>query len=53
MTLRERDTTAQRIGPIDQVIEVIRKLCDGSLDWEGACKELPEYSGQQDIDEQP
>ncbi|EPQ26874.1 uncharacterized protein PFL1_05509 [Pseudozyma flocculosa PF-1] len=51
MTLRERDTTAQRIGPIDQVIEVIRRLCDGSLTWEGACKELPEYSGQQDVDE--
>lgn len=50
MTLRERDSTAQRIGPIDQVIEVIRQLCDGSLDWEGACKVLPEYSGQQDVD---
>ncbi|PWN50126.1 putative glycine--tRNA ligase GRS1 [Violaceomyces palustris] len=50
MTIRERDTTSQRIGPIDQVIEVIKRLCDGTLTWEGACKELPEYTGQQDLD---
>ncbi len=48
MTLRERDSTAQRIGPIDQVIDVIRQLCDASLDWEGACQRLEPYSGQQD-----
>lgn len=51
MTLRERDTTTQRIGSIDQVIEVIRRLCDASLTWDGACQILPEYSGQQDVTE--
>ncbi len=50
MTLRERDSTAQRIGPIDQVIDVIRQLCDASLDWEGACQRLEPYSGQRMLD---
>lgn len=51
MTLRERDTTQQRIGPIDEVVEVVRALCTGAIDWEGACKRLPEYSGEQDVEE--
>jgi glycyl-tRNA synthetase len=50
MTLRERDTTSQRIGQIDEVISVIKELCDGSLTWEGACEKLPAYSGEQSLD---
>ncbi|KDN52497.1 putative glycine--tRNA ligase GRS1 [Tilletiaria anomala UBC 951] len=50
MTLRERDTTSQLIGPIDEVISVIRTLCDGEIDWQGAQKRLPAYSGQQALD---
>lgn len=50
MTLRERDSTLQRIGLIDEVIDVIKKLCDGSLTWDGACERLPVYSGEQSLD---
>jgi glycyl-tRNA synthetase len=50
MTLRERDTTAQLIGPIDEVIAVIKALCDGELQWEGATKRLPAYSGKQAVE---
>ena len=45
----ERDTTEQRIGPVDEVITVVTELVDGSLDWEGACSRLPAYGGQQDV----
>ena len=50
MTLRERDSTAQRIGQVDEVISVIKELCDGSLSWDGACQRLPAYSGEQSLD---
>ncbi|UZJ52334.1 hypothetical protein CBS101457_001654 [Exobasidium rhododendri] len=50
MTLRERDSTTQRIGQIDEVISVIKELCDESLSWEGACERLPAYSGEQSLD---
>ncbi|KAN0065243.1 Glycine--tRNA ligase 1, mitochondrial [Thecaphora frezii] len=50
VTVRERDSTAQRIGKMEEVVEVVRALCEGSLDWAGACKLLPEYSGQQDVE---
>ena len=50
MTLRERDTTTQRIGAIDEVISVLKQLCSGSLDWPGACQQLQEYTGTQDVD---
>lgn len=50
MTLRERDSTTQRIGQIDEVIDVIKALCEGSITWEGACQRLPAYSGEQELD---
>lgn len=50
MTLRERDTTSQLIGSIEEVIAVMKELCDGSLTWEGATKRLPAYSGEQSLD---
>lgn len=49
MTLRERDTTAQLIGPIDEVIAVIKGLSEASLSWDDAQKKLPIYSGEQDV----
>ncbi|KAE8225914.1 hypothetical protein CF326_g7787 [Tilletia indica] len=49
MTLRERDTTSQRIGSIDDVIQVIVDLCEARLDWTSACAKLPEYSGEQAV----
>ncbi|MCO5565294.1 hypothetical protein L7F22_018967 [Adiantum nelumboides] len=50
MTLRERDSTTQRIGQIEEVIDVIKALCEGSITWEGACQRLPAYSGEQELD---
>jgi len=52
ITLRERDTTSQRIGSIDEVLDVITNLCHGRLDWHGACQILPAYTGTQDVDAQ-
>jgi glycyl-tRNA synthetase len=50
MTLRERDSTAQLIGPIDTVITVVDELVKGTLDWQGATGRLETYSGVQDVD---
>ncbi|KAF8331498.1 glycyl-tRNA synthetase [Cantharellus anzutake] len=50
VTLRERDTTDQLIGKIDEVTAVVTELVEGSLDWEGACQRLPAYDGVQAID---
>ncbi|KAK8844025.1 glycine-tRNA ligase [Kwoniella newhampshirensis] len=51
MTLRERDSTSQLIGQIDDVIAVVDELVKGTLDWEGASKKLESYSGVQDVAE--
>jgi len=45
----ERDTTQQRIGPLDGVIAVVTELVDGTIDWEEACVRLPAYGGVQAI----
>ncbi|KAI0001165.1 glycyl-tRNA synthetase [Russula vinacea] len=50
MTLRERDTTGQLIGDIDQVISVLIDLVNGTTDWGDACKLLPAYDGIQAVD---
>lgn len=50
MTLRERDSTNQLIGPIDTVIEVVDEIVRGVIDWEGAGKKLQSYSGVQDVE---
>ncbi|KAF5391113.1 hypothetical protein D9757_003066 [Collybiopsis confluens] len=50
MTLRERDTMDQRIGPIDDVIATVTDLVEGSIDWAEACRRLPVYDGVQAID---
>ncbi|CAD6949298.1 unnamed protein product [Tilletia controversa] len=38
MILRERETTSQRIGSINDVIQVIVDLCDGRRNWTSACE---------------
>ncbi|KPV76006.1 uncharacterized protein RHOBADRAFT_26231 [Rhodotorula graminis WP1] len=48
MTLRERDTTLQLIGTIDEVVQVVYELCRGDLSWTEAQQRLPAYSGEQD-----
>ena len=40
LMLRERDTTAQRIGTIDEMIETLKQLGTGGLDWSAACARL-------------
>ncbi|KAH8103331.1 glycyl-tRNA synthetase [Cristinia sonorae] len=50
MTLRERDTTGQLIGPIDEVIAVVTDLVQGNIDWAEACKKLPAYDGVQAVE---
>ena len=47
---RERDTTGQLIGDIDQVISVLIDLVNGTTDWGDACKLLPAYDGIQAVD---
>ncbi|KAG5734158.1 hypothetical protein E4T56_gene1236, partial [Termitomyces sp. T112] len=49
ITLRERDTTDQRIGSVDQVIEVVSGLVQGDIEWTQACAWLPAYDGVQAI----
>ncbi|ORY50183.1 hypothetical protein BCR35DRAFT_310751 [Leucosporidium creatinivorum] len=48
MTLRERDTTLQVIGKIDEVIKLVADLCSG-LEWSEGSKRLPAYTGEQEI----
>ncbi|CCO27775.1 glycyl-tRNA synthetase [Rhizoctonia solani AG-1 IB] len=50
VTLRERDTTDQRIGSVDDVISVVADLVSGNIDWVQACRKLPAYDGVQAVD---
>lgn len=47
---RERDTTEQLIGGIDEVIAVVTDLVNGTIDWTQACTRLPRYTGTQNVD---
>jgi glycyl-tRNA synthetase len=44
---RERDTTDQLIGPIDEVINIVVALVEGEMEWAEACRRLPKYDGVQ------
>lgn len=50
ITIRERDSTNQRIGPIDDVLAVVRDLVSGDATWADACGKLAEYSGEQAVE---
>lgn len=50
MTLRERDSTEQLIGKIDDVVAVVADLCNSRMNWEEACQKLERYSGVQEIE---
>jgi glycyl-tRNA synthetase len=50
VSARERDTTGQLIGNIDEVISVLTDLVNGTMDWTEACKVLPAYDGIQAVD---
>lgn len=47
ITLRDRDTTTQLIGSVDEVVSVVEKLCTYQMDWEGATQMLKTYTGEQ------
>ena len=47
---RERDTTDQLIGPIDDVVAIATELVEGTIDWPEACKRLPAYDGVQGVE---
>ncbi|CAO1631203.1 unnamed protein product [Parajaminaea phylloscopi] len=49
MTLRERDTTGQLIGSIDDVVAALKGLCDRTSTWQDAEKSLQKYSGEQAV----
>ncbi|KAJ9127509.1 hypothetical protein QFC24_000918 [Naganishia onofrii] len=50
LTLRERDTTDQLIGKIEDVIAVTVALCNGQMQWSDACEKLEKYSGTQEVE---
>lgn len=50
ITLRERDSTSQLIGPIDQVIATVDELVKGNITWDDASNKLDSYSGVQDVE---
>ena len=47
---RERDTTEQLIGDIDEVIAVVVDLVNGTIEWSDACNRLPRYDGVQAVE---
>jgi len=40
----------QRIGSMDEVIETVRGLVEGEIDWAVACQRLPGYDGIQAVE---
>ncbi|KAF9507776.1 hypothetical protein BS47DRAFT_1373824 [Hydnum rufescens UP504] len=50
LCFRERDTTDQRIGKIDEVVAVTTDLVKGAIQWAEACQRLPAYDGVQAVD---
>lgn len=50
LTVRERDTTDQLIGSVEDVVAVVADLCNDRLSWKQACEKLERYSGVQDTE---
>jgi glycyl-tRNA synthetase len=50
LTVRERDTTDQLIGSVEDVVSVVADLCNDRLSWKEACEKLERYSGVQDTE---
>lgn len=46
VTLRERDSTSQLIGTIDEVVDVVIALTSGAADWSHASQKLRVFEGQ-------
>lgn len=52
VTLRERDTTDQLIGSIDEVVATVTDLVEGIIDWAEACGRLPRYNNVQAVEQE-
>jgi len=50
LTLRERDTTSQLIGSVEDVLRVVCALVRDDMSWEDASAELKVYDGVQAVD---
>ncbi len=48
--IRERDTTGQLIGQVEEVIATVIELVNGTIDWAEACNRLPAYDGVQAVE---
>ncbi|KAJ6263881.1 mitochondrial glycine--tRNA ligase 1 [Drechslerella dactyloides] len=47
ITLRERDTTKQVRGTVDEVLETLKRLVEGTETWDETLKKLPIFEGQE------
>ncbi|KAF3923599.1 hypothetical protein ABW21_db0202477 [Orbilia brochopaga] len=47
ITLRERDTTKQVRGTVNEVLEHLKKLVDGTETWDETLQKLPLFEGQE------
>ena len=47
ITLRERDSTKQVRASIDQILEALRNLCNGSETWVDIAKRLPTFDSKE------
>ncbi|EPT04869.1 hypothetical protein FOMPIDRAFT_1112855 [Fomitopsis schrenkii] len=50
VTLRERDTTMQLIGSVDDVITTVTELVNDTIRWPEAAERLPVYDGVQAVE---
>ena len=48
--VRERDTTSQLIGSVEDVLNVVCTLVRGDMNWEDASAQLKVYDGVQAVD---
>ena len=46
---RERDTTLQRIGSLDEVLDMVVSLSENTATWKDACDKLATYDKVQDV----
>lgn len=47
ITLRERDTTKQVRGTVEEVLSTLKRLVDGSETWDETLTKLPVFEGQE------
>jgi glycyl-tRNA synthetase len=50
-TLRERDSTKQVRGTLDEILEAIETMCKGKATWEDVQKKLPAFEGKEKDEE--